>query len=1233
MEQHHAATKHMLHMAKDALRNLLPFLEATDGDAILARVEATPTNLLRRFYVFRVFSIAVPERVDDIQRFIERRYRTVLSAAHRGGWAVLTSIVGFEAGISVFLGFMAKDGTNDASYVFERRLRGLLRGLNVKHEDGDAETLITAGGGYRYGGLMAGIPALKVDDERQYLDLAAVLRAMYGQRYALMLLSRPMPHDDLQKQLQAVWRVQDECHKAARHTRQHGLGGSKSTHVTTSSTEGTASTEGTTSTRGISVIAATSIRHSVSRSHSESRQEMITKGRSTGTASELNFSENLSEEEQNSLFVELERIADHHGQRLLKAFNVGAWQTSITFATATMSGRDILAGLLLGELAKPSTFTILPHPYYAELTDDRPILLPQQDDGVSTVFPSSLASYLTSEELAALSAPPSEHLPGYEVRRFPTLSLTDEGKGAVGAKIRLGSICDYGQPVDGACMYLGQDDLTKHLFICGLTGSGKTTTVMRILAKVDVPFLVLEPAKRNYRRLLGCPSLRDRLHVLTPGDTSIASFSFNPFHFPAGVPAGVHIDHLMTIFNGSLSLYGPMPYIVERCLQAIYRKRGWDLVVGSHSRLHADGSSDAQTYREEERYYFPTLLDLRDEVASYVQARFERRELSNEICTAIIGRMNGLVVGTKGVVLNSSKPLDVKALLARPTVLELEALSDDDKAFVVGLLLTFISEYRQANDPSRMPYAKSDPTLNHVLVVEEAHRLLKNVVQDGQHEWLGNAGGRAAEIFANLISETGSMGQGVVVVDQVPSKLLSNVIKNTNTKIVHRLVSRDEQMLLAPTLGLAERESLYLSSLQTGHALCAKAGMQRPIEVKVWWSGPWTRIGDEKISGRETDVAEEAGATAIRSAFGSEGDTLAVRLLCTLACGVPSDAMVYTEEARARVRALLLQQHRSSSESSIGEFLAIGVVALLVNGIFRLADGEVYGMTSIIRCLLDGDEAASSSFKQRLARGWSVANACDGVICRIRELALDRGLRAGISRGDNGTVNRIVGTYFIGRLSNVQHTITSQILAALGGVVWSPVATAPAIIEAAGASGTTPTRNALETDTSKGLQSTVEVREAIIGENGLAQQVDSIKSESIQAVSARNEAKLGGLPRIEINRISGATREAAVRDELVSEYPAEAGYHIEEQCDLRDVAGKKVKDEATNEGRRIDFAIIKDGEIVKSVEVTRESTSNAAQTAREMRILAVGGNVIRDHKSGELVPFASGVSTEIVRRA
>ena len=176
MDQHRTETK-------DALRNLLPYLEAVDRDTFLSHVEAIPADLLRRFYVFDVSSVAVPEEVDDIQRFIEQRYRSVLSAAHRAGWTVVTAIVGSESGISVSLGFMTKDGTSEGDpYVFERRLRGLLPGLDAQLDGaGDAGTLLT-GEDYRHGGLIAGIPTLKVDDERQYFNLPAVLRGMYGEK-------------------------------------------------------------------------------------------------------------------------------------------------------------------------------------------------------------------------------------------------------------------------------------------------------------------------------------------------------------------------------------------------------------------------------------------------------------------------------------------------------------------------------------------------------------------------------------------------------------------------------------------------------------------------------------------------------------------------------------------------------------------------------------------------------------------------------------------------------------------------------------------------------------------------------------------------------------------------------------------------------------------------------------------------------------------------------------------
>ena len=66
---------------------------------------------------------------------------------------------------------------------------------------------------------------------------------------------------------------------------------------------------------------------------------------------------------------------------------------------------------------------------------------------------------------------------------------------------------------------------------------------------------------------------------------------------------------------------------------------------------------------------------------------------------------------------------------------------------------------------------------------------------------------------------------------------------------------------------------------------------------------------------------------------------------------------------------------------------------------------------------------------------------------------------------------------------------------------------------------------------------------------------------------------------------------------------------------------------------RVDFEIIKDGEVVKSVEVTSETADKTAQLAKEERIRDTGGNYIVDHRTGELVCFAPDVKTEVIRRA
>jgi hypothetical protein len=164
-------------------------------------------------------------------------------------------------------------------------------------------------------------------------------------------------------------------------------------------------------------------------------------------------------------------------------------------------------------------------------------------------------------------------------------------------------------------------------------------------------------------------------------------------------------------------------------------------------------------------------------------------------------------------------------LFARPSVFELESLGDEgDRAFFMGLLLIRLAEYRRTQGQS--------PDLTHLLVVEEAHRLLSNVPAATSDE-VANPRGEAVETFSNLLSEIRAYGQGVIIADQVPVRLAPDVMKNTNLKIAHRIVSNDDREALAGAMAMDDRQARALTSLDVGEAAVFSSGDDAPLLVRI----------------------------------------------------------------------------------------------------------------------------------------------------------------------------------------------------------------------------------------------------------------------------------------------------------------------------------------------------------------------------------------------------------------
>ena len=92
--------------------------------------------------------------------------------------------------------------------------------------------------------------------------------------------------------------------------------------------------------------------------------------------------------------------------------------------------------------------------------------------------------------------------------------------------------------------------------------------------KHHIPFLVLEPAKQEYRALVNQKGMED-VYVFSPNADMVFPLHINPFEFPKGLMVAEHIRRLCEVFEGAFPLENPMPFLLDQAIEAVYRDLGW----------------------------------------------------------------------------------------------------------------------------------------------------------------------------------------------------------------------------------------------------------------------------------------------------------------------------------------------------------------------------------------------------------------------------------------------------------------------------------------------------------------------------------------------------------------------------------------------------------------------------------------------------------------------------------
>ena len=313
---------------------------------------------------------------------------------------------------------------------------------------------------------------------------------------------------------------------------------------------------------------------------------------------------------------------------------------------------------------------------------------------------------------------------------------------------------------------LRKDELLQHLGIFGRSGAGKTNLVFHLLMQLSakgVPWLFFD-WKRTCRHLL--PQLKHRVNVATPG-RSVAPFSFNPFLAPPGLEHGVYVQLVVDVLASAYTLGDGARSIVQKALLACY----------------ASGSAD------------PSITQVLQEIE-----KLPDRERIRGWKISAVRALESLQLAKLTTTDHTTQKEIVRQLLHQSTILELDALSSNSKAFLIPVLCLWLY-YLQLSTRGR-------EKLQLVIVLEEAHHLLH-----GQT--------RAREsVMEMLLRQCREIGIGVIIVDQHPHLLSPACTGNIYASICLNLKdSRDVNRAAALSL-VPDEERGYFSILPVGQGIC-----------------------------------------------------------------------------------------------------------------------------------------------------------------------------------------------------------------------------------------------------------------------------------------------------------------------------------------------------------------------------------------------------------------------------
>lgn len=761
-------------------------------------------------------------------------------------------------GVSLYFGVSQlqqnADG-HEALKNFRGALEGQLPGINLSSL-ANHDCLIERLQQSRYQGVVLGIPTGHSEEQGQqeedFQGIERLVRTLLvgsksdtqnSARWQMAVVTQPLTRDLARTYLDGAYDLASELSLLVKISVQAGSNNSGQKGVSTSvgTTQGTntgrtdtkGKSEGASKTETTGTSSPSGKNNSVAINTNDSINTSVAKSKGTSSSTSENESHSLNYTSGNNLGVTKE-ITDKRAQHLLDhieksliprlqkgvtkgLFSSAIYVTADTASTyrrlkntlcATYQGGEItVSPLEVLDLKSASAAQMLQLPHLAEDIDPKAALFHSVNGSKSTPF----GNLLTTDELALIAGLPRHELPG--LRRRKTVEfIVDLPRINASDALDLGEVIDRGRRQRTNRVSLNKADFNKHIFVTGVTGAGKTTTCLNLLIESALPFLVIEPAKTEYRALH--QYMPRKVDYYRPNGDEHRCLRLNPFalvHPKQKVKS--HASFLRNVFAAVFPMEASMPYLVEQAILRAYEEKGWDL--SDNSCLLGDNPFDPALRA------WPTMSDMIRQLDTLIPEQGMGKEFEEKYRGSLVSRLTSLTHGVLGDILDVPQSLDFKDLLTRNVVVELEEIKDGEgKALMMALLLGSISEairYRHGKESA----------FRHLTLVEEAHRLLS------RPEPGDKARAMAVDAFSDLLAEVRKYGEGLIIADQIPAKLVSDVIKNTHTKIVHRLFAEDDRRAMGEAMMMDDDQRDYLPNLATGEAVIFCGGWHGPTHAMI----------------------------------------------------------------------------------------------------------------------------------------------------------------------------------------------------------------------------------------------------------------------------------------------------------------------------------------------------------------------------------------------------------------